>query len=70
MNVTDLTIEKSLLRLLGVMAEDGVPVRTLLMRAVADSIVADHSNSVVNRHEADELVSWYVDCMSNIGGEG
>ena len=70
MKVTDLIIEKSLLRLLGAMAEEGVQVRTILMRAVADSIVADPNNSVTDRHEADKLVNWYVDSMTNIRGAG
>lgn len=70
MKATDLMIEESLLRLLGTMAEAGVPIRTILMRAVAESIVADTSNSVIDHHEADELVGWYVDNMSNIGGVG
>jgi hypothetical protein len=70
MNVTDLLIEMSLLRLLGAMAEAGVSIRTILMRAVADSIVADSSNNIINRHEADKLVRWYVDSMINIGGVG
>lgn len=67
MKATDLMIEKSLLRLLGTMAEAGVSIRTILMRAVADSIVADPSNSITNRHEADKLVNWYVDSKINIG---
>ena len=67
MNVTDLIIEKSLLRLLGTMAEAGVPIRTILMRAVADAIIADPSNSITNRHEADKLVNWYVDSKINTG---
>ena len=68
MKVTDLIIERALLRQLGAMAEAGVPIRTILMRAVADSIVADTSNDVSNRDEADKLVRWYVDSMINIGG--
>ena len=67
MNVTDLIIEKSLLRLLGTMAEAGVSVRTILMRAVADAIIADPDNSITDRHEADKLVNWYVDSKINIG---
>ncbi len=67
MDVTDLMIEKSLLRLLGTMAEAGVPIRTILMRAVADAIIADPSNSITNRREADTLVNWYVDSKINIG---
>ena len=67
MNVTDLIIEKSLLRLLGTMAEAGVPIRTILMRAVADGIIADPSNSVSDRDEADKLVNWYVDSKINTG---
>jgi len=70
MNVTDLMIEKNLLRLLGTIADDGVPIRTILMRAVADSIIADPNNSITNRHEADKLVNWYVDSMTNIRGAG
>ena len=70
MKVTDLMIEMALLRLLGTMAEAGVSIRTILMRAVADGIVADPSNSITNRHEADTLVNWYVDSMSNIRGAG
>ena len=70
MNVTDLLIEMSLLRLLGTMAEAGVPIRTILMQAVADSIIADPSNSVIDRDEADKLVNWYVDSMTSIGGVG
>ena len=68
MNVTDLMIERALLRQLGAMAEEGVSVRAILMRAVADGIVADPSNSVISRDEADKLVRWYVDSMINIGG--
>jgi hypothetical protein len=68
MNVANLRIEMALLRQLGAMAEAGVPIRTILMRAVADSIVADTSNDVSNRDEADKLVRWYVDSMINIGG--
>ena len=66
MNVANLRIEMALLRQLGAMAEAGVPIRTILMRAVADSIVADTSNDVSNRDEADKLVRWYVDSMINI----
>ena len=68
MKVTDLIIERALLRQLGAMAEAGVPIRTILMRAVADGIIADPNNSVSNRDEADKLVRWYVDSMINIGG--
>ena len=67
MTVANLRIEMALLRQLGAMAEAGVPIRTILMRAVADSIVADTSNDVSNRDEADKLVRWYVDSMINIG---
>ena len=70
MKVTDLIIEKSLLRLLGAMAEEGVPIRDILMRAVADSIVADPDNWVTEYLNADKLVRWYVDSMINIGGVG
>jgi hypothetical protein len=68
MNVANLRIEMALLRQLGAMAEAGVSVRTILMRAVADGIIADPNNSVSNRDEADKLVRWYVDSMINIGG--
>lgn len=67
MKVTDLMIEKSLLLLLCTMAEAGVPIRTILMRAVADSIVADPSNEVTEYLDADKLVRRYVDSMINIG---
>lgn len=70
MKATDLMIEGSLLRLLDAMVQQGVPIRSILMRAVAESIVADPSNSVIDHHEADELVGWYVDTMINIGGAG
>ena len=49
------------------MAEEGVSVGALLMRAVADAIIADPSNSITNRHEADKLVNWYVDSKINTG---
>lgn len=68
MNVTNLMIEKSLLRLLDTMAQAGVPIRDILMRAVADGIVADPSNEVTEYLDADKLVEWYVNSMTNIGG--
>ena len=70
MKATDLMIEKTLLRLLDAMVQQGVPLRSILMQAVADSIVADPSNSVTDHHEAEKLVKWYVDSMINIGGAG
>ena len=69
MTVTDLMIEKSLLRLLDTMAQAGVPIRDILMRAVADSIVADPSYEVTEYLDADTLVRWYVDSIINIGGD-
>lgn len=69
MHITDLMIEKSLLRLLGTMAEEGVPLRTILMRAVADGIVADPSSGVTEYLDADKLVQWYVNSLMNIGSK-
>jgi hypothetical protein len=68
MKATDLMIEKALLRLLDSMAQDGVPIRTILMMAVADGIVADPSNEVTEYLDADKLVQWYVNSLMNIGG--
>jgi hypothetical protein len=65
MKATDLMIEESLLRLLSTMAQDGVPLRSILMRAVADGIVADPSNEVTEYLDADKLVQWYVDVMTD-----
>jgi hypothetical protein len=68
MQVTDLMVEKALLRLLDTMAQAGVPIRNILMRAVADAIVADPSNEVTEYLDADKLVEWYVNSMINMGG--
>jgi hypothetical protein len=65
MKATDLMIEKALLRLLDAMAQEGVPIRTILMRAVADGVVADPSSEVTEYLDADKLVQRYVDVMTN-----
>ena len=70
MHVTNLMIEKSLLGLLDTMAQDGVPIRGILMQAMAYSIIADLSNEITDFDEAYKLVEWYVKSLINIGGEG
>jgi hypothetical protein len=69
MNATDLMIEKTLLRLLDAMAQSGVPLRSILMRAVADGIVADPSSGVTEYLDAYKLVQWYVNSLMNIGSK-
>ena len=69
MHVTDLMIEKALLRLLDAMSQEGVPIMPILMRAVADGIVADPSNGVTDLNKATELVEWYVNSLLNIGSK-
>lgn len=69
MHITDLMIEKTLLRLLDAMAQEGVPIRTILMQAVADGIVADPSSEVTDLNKATELVGWYVNSLINIGSK-
>ena len=68
MNVTNFMIEEKLLLFLETMARKGVPIRDILMLAVADSIVADPDNGVTEYLNADRLVRRYVDSMINIGG--
>ena len=67
MTVTDLMIEKSLLRLLDTMAQAGVPIRDILIQAVTDGIVADPSNNITDCFAANTLVQWYVDSLTNFG---
>lgn len=68
MQATNFMIEEKLLLFLETMARKGVPIRDILMRAVADSIVADPDNGVTEYLNADKLVKWYVDSMINIRG--
>ena len=68
MNATDLVIARALLRLLEALAQDGVPIMPILMRAVADSIVADPDNGVTEYLNADKLVKWYVESMITLRG--
>lgn len=70
MQATNFMIEEKLLLFLETMARKGVPIRDILMQAVADSIVADPDNGVIDSDEADKLVGWYVDSMTSIGGVG